>query len=192
MSYLTPHEYIASGLYGTLIIPSKPELTYPKHGLELAIAGFVASPDTQKENLPGFPSAVPYSTLRELVFEYLKVNDEPKIRYFIKRHLGVLGRIISEPHLDELEIQKARRLREQFIDLERKDVSQIQYSEFMPREFSDLCNRLYNHVPFKIESNKSVMGLVKMNILLRKSTDRGVIVYVRLNPDVQVTARHHD
>lgn len=183
--YPTPRDYLLSRDYKTLSVPSVPELIKPKRDLELAIVGYVSSPDTPKEDLPDFPLAVSYGKIEELIFEYLKINEPDKIKQFIQRNKYLLGGF----YRDSQGGVEAQRLKAQFTQLQSSDISEITYSDFHPNDFITLTKVV--HKPFREYCNGRLQNLVKPGILIKKRVGR-YAHYVRLNPSVDIVRASDD
>ena len=69
--YNNPRDYLLSGDHTSLIVPG-----FPLGDLERAIVGFiVSSPPLTRRNAE-LQNTVSYNTLRELIFEYYKINNQ--------------------------------------------------------------------------------------------------------------------
>lgn len=147
--------------------------------LELALMGYVSSSPNKIEIEGKMQPAASYDLLKNLIFEYLKINKRNfEIKDIINRSIGMLERFVEG--LQGPAVDRAKRLTRTYRSLTKKEAHLIVYGNFNPAELS----RVGENNPFNRYFKNKVKRLVKSGMLVNKRHGRNW--YMVLRPDLKV------
>ena len=185
-----PKEYVASGAFNSLQLPAFPDLSE----LEKAIVGFVIDSSvtsTKKETVGVEIQHTAYNDdIKQVIFEYLKIENKGLLRRFIDADLRMLESIDSSRWKHEY--KRAHTIaRDAYKALVAKDVSEIEYHEIESTEFKMVMAIRTGPTAFRNYYRPHLSKLTSLSVLTSQRQGRkGKMVaayYTALNPSIEYT-----
>ena len=150
--------------------------------LERTIAGYVMVSSAMGRDGLTYQQSAHRPDLKELVFEYLKMYEPQRLKNFMTMDLKILKNMrnkrISPATRSKDVYEQCLKNYEKLAD---KDLSEITYDEFMPKNLRSLLSGYTTKTNFVQFANEHVLKLIKMDVLkLHSKLGRN---YLEYNPN---------